>query len=142
VVAVLSAMQHSIGHAGPQIDITQIGHCASALPALTLLLTSRQHLATPWQRKITLTLGGKQMTRGWRNERTVRTVDTTGRAIDVTTGITTDERGVEVVALSVDDGPSAVIADPDSFETAAAVTVNLQQAQLDLIRRAQRGEQA
>lgn len=82
------------------------------------------------------------MTRGWRNERTVRTVDTTGRAIEVTTGITTDERGVEVVALSVDDGPSAVIADPDSFEAAAAVTVNLKQAQLDLIRRAQRGEQA
>ncbi|MGW4484353.1 hypothetical protein ACWEOE_10995 [Amycolatopsis sp. NPDC004368] len=67
-------------------------------------------------------------------------MDTTGRPIDVTTGITLDQRGIEVVALSVDGGPSAVIADPDAFDTAAAVTVNLQHAQLDLIRRARRQE--
>lgn len=81
------------------------------------------------------------MTRGWRNERVVRTVDTTGREVEVITGITLDSRGVEVVALSVDGCPSAVIATPDAFEVAAAVTVNLQHTQNDLIQRARRREQ-
>lgn len=80
------------------------------------------------------------MTRGWRNERTVQTVDTTGRAIDVTTGITRNSDGVQVVALSVDGGPSAVIAMPDAFAVAAAITVNLQHTQNDLIQRIRRGE--
>jgi hypothetical protein len=80
------------------------------------------------------------MTRGWRNERTVRTVDTTGRPVEVVTGITRDHRGVAVVALSVDGGPSAVLADPDAFQVAAAVTVNLKHTQNDLITRSRRGE--
>ncbi|GAB3376141.1 hypothetical protein [Amycolatopsis echigonensis] len=53
------------------------------------------------------------MKRGWRNERRVSTVDTTGRPVTITTGITTNVAGQNTVVLAVDNpsvaGPSAAI---------------------------------
>lgn len=47
--------------------------------------------------------------RGWREERTVWTHDTMGRAVPVTTGVTRDRDGRLVTAIAIGDGPSALV---------------------------------
>lgn len=47
--------------------------------------------------------------RGWREESTVWTYDTMGRAVPVTTGLTKDREGRLVAVLAVDDGPSTIL---------------------------------
>lgn len=49
------------------------------------------------------------MTRGWRKERVVRTTDTAGSGIEVTTGLTRDPKGESVVGIAIGDGPSAIL---------------------------------
>jgi hypothetical protein len=50
--------------------------------------------------------------RGWREERTTWTKDTTGRDVPITTGLTKDRDGrlVAVIAIGA-DGPSAIMRD-------------------------------
>ncbi|UKD55176.1 hypothetical protein L3Q65_46240 [Amycolatopsis sp. FU40] len=51
--------------------------------------------------------------RGWNKERSVKTVDSTGRTVRITTGLTTTVQGDLVVAIAIDSqvaaGPSAII---------------------------------
>jgi hypothetical protein len=47
-------------------------------------------------------------TRGWYKERTLTLVDTVGRDIPVTTGLTRDPEGRLVAAIAIGDGPSAI----------------------------------
>jgi hypothetical protein len=47
-------------------------------------------------------------TRGWYEERTLTTVDTVGRAVSVTTGLTRDPEGRLVAAIAISDGPTAI----------------------------------
>lgn len=47
-------------------------------------------------------------TRGWYHERTLTTVDTVGREVAVTTGLTRDPEGRLVAAIAVSDGPTAI----------------------------------
>ncbi|MEU4251463.1 hypothetical protein AB0F15_29025 [Amycolatopsis sp. NPDC026612] len=47
-------------------------------------------------------------TRGWYEERTLTTVDTVGRVVSVTTGLTRDPEGRLVAAIAISDGPTAI----------------------------------
>ncbi|WIV52552.1 hypothetical protein [Amycolatopsis nalaikhensis] len=47
-------------------------------------------------------------TRGWYEERTLTTVDTVGREVSVTTGLTRDPEGRLVAAIAISDSPSAI----------------------------------
>ncbi|WP_410571312.1 hypothetical protein [Amycolatopsis sp. cmx-4-61] len=47
-------------------------------------------------------------TRGWYKERTLTTVDTVGREVSVTTGLTRDPEGRLVAAIAIGDGPTAI----------------------------------
>ncbi|UOZ06875.1 MULTISPECIES: hypothetical protein [unclassified Amycolatopsis] len=47
-------------------------------------------------------------TRGWQKERTLTTLDTVGREIAVTTGLTRDPEGRLVAVIAVGDGPTAI----------------------------------
>ena len=47
-------------------------------------------------------------TRGWYKERTLTTVDTVGREVPVTTGLTRDPEGRLVAAIAISDGPTAI----------------------------------
>ncbi len=47
-------------------------------------------------------------TRGWYEERTLTTVDTVGREVSVTTGLTRDPEGRLVAAIAISDGPTAI----------------------------------
>lgn len=47
-------------------------------------------------------------TRGWHKERTLTTLDTVGREIAVTTGLTRDPEGRLVAVIAVGDGPTAI----------------------------------
>lgn len=47
--------------------------------------------------------------RGWREERTAWTTDTTGQAVPVTTGLTRDRNGRLVAVLAIGVGPSAIM---------------------------------
>jgi hypothetical protein len=47
-------------------------------------------------------------TRGWYQERTLTTVDTVGREVSVTTGLTRDPEGRLVAAIAISDGPTAI----------------------------------
>ncbi|SFW71168.1 hypothetical protein [Amycolatopsis australiensis] len=47
-------------------------------------------------------------TRGWYHERTLTTVDTVGREVSVTTGLTRDPEGRLVAAIAIGDGPTAI----------------------------------
>ncbi|MEU0533602.1 hypothetical protein [Amycolatopsis tolypomycina] len=49
-------------------------------------------------------------TRGWYKERTLTTVDTVGREVSVTTGLTRDPEGRLVAAIAISDGPTAIYA--------------------------------
>ncbi|MGV9360935.1 MULTISPECIES: hypothetical protein [unclassified Amycolatopsis] len=68
-------------------------------------------------------------TRGWYKERTLTTVDTVGREVSVTTGLTRDPEGRLVAAIAISDGPTAIYrysgeADgPSELVTNAAETV-------------------
>ena len=66
--------------------------------------------------------------RGWRKERAIRTTDTTGRRVAVTTGLTTDVDGADVVGLAIDGGPSAVVA----LDRGARLVANLRASLSDL----------
>lgn len=70
--------------------------------------------------------------RGWQRERVVITVDTTGKRIAVTTGVTTDHRGRLVGALAVGDGPSAVLQQPGDGGVQAQISVNAMATLLDV----------
>ncbi|WP_328450304.1 MULTISPECIES: hypothetical protein [unclassified Amycolatopsis] len=55
-------------------------------------------------------------TRGWQKERTLTTLDTVGRRVAVTTGLTRDPEGRLVAVIAVGDGPTAIfrhLHDPD-----------------------------
>ncbi|MEV6647060.1 hypothetical protein [Amycolatopsis sp. NPDC051371] len=47
-------------------------------------------------------------TRGWYHERTLTTVDTVGREVPVSTGLTRDPEGRLVAAIAISDGPTAI----------------------------------
>ncbi|MEV7043110.1 hypothetical protein [Amycolatopsis sp. NPDC051061] len=47
-------------------------------------------------------------TRGWYHERTLTTVDTVGREVQVSTGLTRDPEGRLVAAIAISDGPTAI----------------------------------
>jgi hypothetical protein len=66
--------------------------------------------------------------RGWRKERVLRTTDTVGRPITVTTGLTTDNDGADVVGLAISGGPSAVIA----LDRGTRLLANLRSSLTDL----------
>jgi hypothetical protein len=60
--------------------------------------------------------------RGWRDEHTVWTTDTTGRKVPITRGLTLDGDGVLVAVIAVGvDGPSAVM--PDELVDSLGETV-------------------
>lgn len=50
--------------------------------------------------------------RGWREEATVWTLDTMGRTVPVTTGLTKDGDGRLVAVIAIGDGPSAILHEP------------------------------
>lgn len=56
----------------------------------------------------------KMQVRGWREERTVWTLDTMGQAVPVSTGLTKDRDGRLVAVIAIGDGPSAILHEPDS----------------------------
>ncbi|HET6711807.1 hypothetical protein [Amycolatopsis sp.] len=68
-------------------------------------------------------------TRGWYKERTLTTVDTVGREVSVTTGLTRDPEGRLVAAIAISDGPTAIYSysgntgEPAELVTNAADTV-------------------
>jgi len=64
--------------------------------------------------------------RGWREERTVWTQDTMGRAVPVSTGLTKDRDGrlVAVIAIGA-DGPSAIIAGRSDDSTSSDLEQNI-----------------
>lgn len=76
-----------------------------------------------WPRRASL-----DAVRGWRKERSLRTTDTVGRPITVTTGLTTDNGGAAVVGLAIDGGPSAVVA----LDRGARLVANLRSSLGDL----------
>lgn len=61
-----------------------------------------------------IALSVRHMTRGWRKERSIRTTDTMGTDVEVTTGLVKGPDGTVVVGLAIDDGPSAVLRIDDS----------------------------
>ncbi|WP_103351964.1 hypothetical protein [Amycolatopsis sp. CA-128772] len=62
-------------------------------------------------------------TRGWYKERTLTTVDTVGREVSVTTGLTRDPEGRLVAAIAISDGPTAIYRYAgDTGETTELVT--------------------
>lgn len=63
--------------------------------------------------------------RGWRKQRTLITKDTTGRPVQVTTGLTTDAQGDEVVGLAIGNGPSAVVDLGNGSELSANLRLSL-----------------
>lgn len=65
------------------------------------------------------------MTRGWRRERTLRTTDTAGAPIDVTTGLTTDAKGDEVVGIAIGGGPTATVTIGSGSELVANLRASL-----------------
>lgn len=67
--------------------------------------------------------------RGWRLERQVRSVDTLGRPVDATVGLTR-VNGRLVVALGVGDGPTVVL----QGAALADLVTNLRHAQDDVVR--------
>ena len=76
--------------------------------------------------------------RGWRKERVLQTTDTLGRPVVVTTGLTTDARGDEVVGLAVsfggaafEDVPTAVL----TLEFGAHLVADLRESLADLLER-------
>ncbi|MEC3974723.1 hypothetical protein [Amycolatopsis sp. H20-H5] len=71
--------------------------------------------------------------RGWRRTRVVSSVDSLGRPVTVTTGLTTNTAGEVVAAIGIDNGPTAIL---DSLD----VAVNIEQTLADLRQVAQRGE--
>ena len=48
-------------------------------------------------------------TRGWYKERTLTTVDTVGREVSVTTGLTRDPEGRLVAAIAISDGRNSML---------------------------------
>lgn len=70
--------------------------------------------------------------RGWQRERVVQTVDTTGKQVAVTTGVTTDQDGRLVAVLAVGDGPSAVLDRQGDGSVQGQVSINAIQTLLDL----------
>lgn len=64
--------------------------------------------------------------RGWREEHTAWTTDTTGQAVPVVTGLTTDRYGKVVAALAIGNGPTAIFRfAPDDGSFLADLRVNL-----------------
>lgn len=76
--------------------------------------------------------------RGWRNERSVKTVDSTGRPVTITTGLTTNAQGHLAVGLAIDGqaetGPSATLPVP----AGGRVISNLQLSFDDLAKKTRR----
>ncbi len=75
--------------------------------------------------------------RGWRRERQVRTLDTVGRAVEVTAGLIRDN-GHLVVALGIGEGPTAIL----RGAALADLVTNLRHAQDDVVRLTQRGHRS
>lgn len=63
--------------------------------------------------------------RGWRKERVVYTVDTTGSPVPIVTGLTTDSRGREVAVMAHGNGPSVVLAEARDTSDDASVDAQL-----------------
>lgn len=53
--------------------------------------------------------------RGWREESTVWTYDTMGRAVPVSTRLTKDGNGRLVAVIAVGEGPSAILYSGEEF---------------------------
>jgi len=63
--------------------------------------------------------------RGWREERTAWTTDTTGQAVPVVTGLTTDRYGNLVAALAIGNGPTAIFQSAEGGSFLSDLRVNL-----------------
>lgn len=70
--------------------------------------------------------------RGWREERTVWTRDTTGHAMPVTTGITSDEHGALVAAIAIGTGPTAILGILGDGDIRMKLGLNITEALEDL----------
>ncbi|MFI6304256.1 hypothetical protein ACIBCH_20490 [Amycolatopsis thailandensis] len=68
--------------------------------------------------------------RGWRRTREVRVVDSTGAAVEITIGVTTDRHGRYSRAIGIGDGPTALLDD----EAIAELKANLDDSERDLDR--------
>jgi hypothetical protein len=71
-------------------------------------------------------------TRGWHKERTLTTIDTVGRAIAVTTGLTRDSEGHSVAVIAIGDGPTAIIRHLDDYGDRTELVVNAARTAEDL----------
>lgn len=77
--------------------------------------------------------------RGWLLERTVRAIDTTGKPLDVTVGVTTDHRGLLRMAVGIGDvrqpesGPTALLGFDDG--TGPSFIALCRQMLADMIKR-------
>jgi hypothetical protein len=71
--------------------------------------------------------------RGWRKERVVRTTDTAGNQVDITTGLTRDPGGETVVGLAINDGPSAILRIDDRTNSGGQLIANLRASLADLL---------
>jgi hypothetical protein len=71
-------------------------------------------------------------TRGWHKERTLTTIDTLGRQIAVTTGLTRDSQGQAVAVIAIGDGPTAIIRHLDDYGDRTELVVNAARTAEDL----------
>jgi len=63
-------------------------------------------------------------TRGWQKERTLTTIDTVGREIAVTTGLTRDPEGRLVAVIAIGDGPTAIFRHLHDLDDRTELLVN------------------
>ncbi|MCR6488790.1 hypothetical protein M8542_38785 [Amycolatopsis sp. OK19-0408] len=66
-------------------------------------------------------------TRGWYHERTLTTVDTVGREVQVSTGLTRDPEGRLVAAIAIGDGPTAIFRYAGETEEHTELLANTEQ---------------
>lgn len=63
--------------------------------------------------------------RGWRKERVVYTVDTTGKPVPIVTGLTLDRDGRDVAVMAHGNGPSVVLAEAHDGSVDAQLRINI-----------------
>ncbi|MFJ1761418.1 hypothetical protein ACIOD2_13935 [Amycolatopsis sp. NPDC088138] len=71
-------------------------------------------------------------TRGWQKERTITTVDTVGRRVAVTTGLTRDPEGRLVAVIAVGDGPTAIFRHLNDLDDRPELVANATDTAADL----------
>lgn len=79
------------------------------------------------------------MKRGWREERSVSGETTTGKPIEIVTGVTHDAQGRDVAALAIGDGPTLVLRLDGDVSNGTAITDLIRRALADLMNIEKRG---